>query len=159
MRERQFLTTTQAANLLEVSPDTVLKWVKNGRLRARRTLGGHHRIALAELEALLKQRESNTREASPPPLLYTEKRFRYCWDFLGEEKDGHREQCRECIVYRSRSKRCYELKNLPDGFGHRKVFCTGDCTSCSYYHIAYGRGLTVIVISEDEELRTQLALN
>ena len=37
--DKNYLTTTQAAKLLSVSPDTVLKWVKAGKLQARRTLG------------------------------------------------------------------------------------------------------------------------
>ena len=47
--KKDYLTTTQAAKLLSVTPDTVLKWVKAGKVKSYRTLGGHFRIPLSEL--------------------------------------------------------------------------------------------------------------
>ena len=48
---RQFHTTQQAAVLLGVSAPTVIKWVKDGRLAAHKTPGGHRRIADEELRS------------------------------------------------------------------------------------------------------------
>ncbi|OGL47597.1 MAG: hypothetical protein A2161_15390 [Candidatus Schekmanbacteria bacterium RBG_13_48_7] len=48
-QEQKYLTTTQAAKLLSVAPDTILKWVKAGKLTSRRTLGGYFRIPMEEL--------------------------------------------------------------------------------------------------------------
>ena len=45
-------TTGQAARLCSVTPDTVLKWIKAGRIEAQRTAGGHYRISPQELERL-----------------------------------------------------------------------------------------------------------
>ena len=47
------LTTGQAAKLCAVTPDTVLKWIKKGRLEATRTAGGHYRVALPDLEPFM----------------------------------------------------------------------------------------------------------
>jgi excisionase family DNA binding protein len=44
------LTTHQAARLLGVSLPTVVKWIKEGRLEAYKTPGGHRRIPEAELK-------------------------------------------------------------------------------------------------------------
>ncbi len=44
------LTTHQAARLLGVSLPTVVKWIKQGRLEAYKTPGGHRRIPEAALE-------------------------------------------------------------------------------------------------------------
>ena len=41
---KDYFTTTEAANLLSVSPDTVLKWVRAGKIESYRTPGGHSRI-------------------------------------------------------------------------------------------------------------------
>jgi excisionase family DNA binding protein len=38
-----WLTASQAAARLQVSPKTVARWAKEGRLAHRRTLGGHRR--------------------------------------------------------------------------------------------------------------------
>ena len=48
----EYFSTGQAAKLCAVTPDTVLKWIKRGRLRARRTPGGHYRISREDLDEL-----------------------------------------------------------------------------------------------------------
>jgi excisionase family DNA binding protein len=53
-----FLFTSQVADLLHVSPKTIARWAKDGRLPHQRTLGGHHRYpeqAIRELAASLAQ--------------------------------------------------------------------------------------------------------
>jgi excisionase family DNA binding protein len=53
-----FLFTSQVADLLHVSPKTVARWAKEGRLPFQRTLGGHRRYpeqAIRELAARLAQ--------------------------------------------------------------------------------------------------------
>ena len=53
-----FLFTSQVADLLHVSPKTVARWAKDGRLPFQRTLGGHRRYpaaAIRELVASLAQ--------------------------------------------------------------------------------------------------------
>jgi excisionase family DNA binding protein len=40
---RAWLTASQVARRLHVSPKTVSRWAKDGRLAHRRTLGGHRR--------------------------------------------------------------------------------------------------------------------
>jgi excisionase family DNA binding protein len=51
-----FLFTSQVADLLHVSPKTIARWAKDGRLPFQRTLGGHRRYpeaAIRELAASL----------------------------------------------------------------------------------------------------------
>lgn len=50
-----YLTTAGAAAILHVSPKTVSRWVKEGRLPARKTFGGHARFLEQEIRALLKE--------------------------------------------------------------------------------------------------------
>jgi excisionase family DNA binding protein len=56
-----FLFTSQVADLLHVSPKTIARWAKDGRLPFQRTLGGHRRYpdaAIRELAASLAQEVS-----------------------------------------------------------------------------------------------------
>ena len=61
--EGQWLTTGQAAKYCSVKPDTVLKWIKRGRLTAERTPGGHYRIRPKDLEPLIL----TPRQVDAPP--------------------------------------------------------------------------------------------
>ena len=53
-----FLTTGQAAKKLSVTPDTVLKWIKSGKLDAMKTPGGHNRILEGTVNKLVSEKFS-----------------------------------------------------------------------------------------------------
>jgi excisionase family DNA binding protein len=44
------LTRSEVARLLGVSPTTVTRWAREGRLACRVTLGGHHRFSRSLVE-------------------------------------------------------------------------------------------------------------
>ena len=48
----RYLHPAEVANLLHVSPKTVSRWAKEGRLPFLRTLGGHRRYPAAEIRQL-----------------------------------------------------------------------------------------------------------
>jgi excisionase family DNA binding protein len=52
------LTTSEVSHLLGVSPNTVTRWAREGRLPCRLTLGGHHRFERRVIEGI---RESLSR--------------------------------------------------------------------------------------------------
>ena len=58
----RYLAAAQVAELLSVSPKTVARWAKLGKLPCQRTLGGHRRYPE---DAILSLREALTSE--PPP--------------------------------------------------------------------------------------------
>jgi len=45
----QYLRAAEVADLLQVSPKTVSRWVKEGKLLLLKTLGGHRRYPAAEI--------------------------------------------------------------------------------------------------------------
>ena len=49
------LTSYQVGSLLQVNPSSVNKWIKDGRIPAFRTPGGHRRIRASDLVAFLNQ--------------------------------------------------------------------------------------------------------
>lgn len=49
------LTSYQVGALLQVNPSSINKWVKDGRINAFRTPGGHRRIRAGDLVAFLAQ--------------------------------------------------------------------------------------------------------
>ncbi len=145
---KDYMTTSQAARLLSVSPDTVLKWVRAGKVKSYRTLGGHFRIPITELENLASTARAPLRAASPEaqPIAH-----QYCWEYLaagGEIKA----ECRDCITFKSRARRCYELKDMPGAMGCLNLMCDTDCDECEYFQQVNGQGLNILVLSESESI-------
>jgi len=147
-RKQEYLTTTEAAKLLGVAPDTVLKWVKAGKVKSRRTLGGHFRIPVSELSLFASETSTSV---GTNKLTSQQTVHQYCWEFLaggGEIK----EECRDCITFRSRATRCYELKDLPGELGCLNLMCDTECTKCDYYRVVHGQGVNVIALSHTGKL-------
>jgi excisionase family DNA binding protein len=51
----RYLRTTEVAGILQVSPKTVSRWAKEGKLPFLRTLGGHRRYPSAEIRQLANE--------------------------------------------------------------------------------------------------------
>jgi excisionase family DNA binding protein len=148
-------STFQAAKVLGVSPDTVLKWIKAGKIPASRTLGGHYRIRGDTIDKLLPRRESlypTAKTAAP------RRPFRYCWEF-NSEGNTLRDGCRDCLVYKTRAKLCYEMSSVPREFGHMKLFCDSECENCGYYKYIKERSVNVLIITNDRELLGDLRVS
>ncbi len=50
----ELLTPAEVAALFRVSPKTVTRWARSGRITAIRTLGGHRRFRASEVRAILE---------------------------------------------------------------------------------------------------------
>lgn len=158
------LTTGQAAKLCAVTPDTVLKWIKKGRLGATRTAGGHYRVALPDLEPFLAGfgqppvAKPATVALQPFPSqdgTKDESEEVPCWEFLSNNGDV-REACHQCVVYRVRATRCFLMAGLDTDVGHAHEFCEGSCEDCVYYRRIQGKSTQVLVISADEDLVSRI---
>jgi len=159
------LTTGQAAKLCAVTPDTVLKWIKKGKLAASRTAGGHFRVALPDLRPFLAEfgqngtRAGQTLSVRNPDFSNVRKSQDKgdvpCWEFLSE--DGElRESCRHCVVYRVQATRCFLMAGLESDVGHSKQFCEGSCEECAYFQRLQGGSAPVLFVTADRELEEQI---
>lgn len=52
--ERDYLRSSEVALLLHVSPKTVSRWAKEGKLPYRRTMGGHRRFPVDGIQAVAR---------------------------------------------------------------------------------------------------------
>ena len=50
-----FLLTAEVADILHVSPQTVSRWAKEGKLPFMKTIGDHHRYPEAQIRELANQ--------------------------------------------------------------------------------------------------------
>jgi excisionase family DNA binding protein len=148
LRNKEFLTTSQAAKLLSVSPDTVLKWVKAGKIKSNRTLGGHFRIPASEIKIFNGGSAIGSDENNKNNIAVS---YQYCWEYLAAG-GPIKPECKECITFRSRASRCYELKDLPGGMGCLNLMCDADCSSCEYFRIVSEQKLNILIFSENEKI-------
>lgn len=146
--ERQLLSTGQVARLLSVTPDTVLKWIRRGRIPAVRTAGGHHRIDAADIATLL---DTRCRTSSYTP--GASHRLR-CWEYLYGPTTV-RSNCKDCPAYRFRAARCFEVRQSVSP-KQDNSFCATGCRACPYYLRAHGEPQRVLVITTDHVLGGQL---
>ena len=64
--ERQLLSSREVAELLRISPATVSRWAKSGKLASLRTPGGHARFSRPEVERVLRLRAWLRDDPLPP---------------------------------------------------------------------------------------------
>jgi excisionase family DNA binding protein len=146
------LTTGKAARLCSVKPDTVLKWIKKGRLRASRTPGGHYRVEEREVATLLA--EEHEREHAWEDRAALCSRPMRCWEYMNHSPGA---ECSDCMVYHVRAALCFRMCNMVRSNGHAKRFCTGVCQECPYYRRVHNLPTNVLVITADEALIQDLA--
>jgi excisionase family DNA binding protein len=146
-RDRLF-STGKVAQRLSVTPDTVLKWIKSGRLPAIRTAGGHYRVAECDLDGLLSD------DLGPDTSPITNG-FVYCWEYyaVGDEPN---DDCLGCLVYRARARRCYEMSGLAREVGYSGAYCESTCENCTYYQEVIRRPRRVLIVTESLELQRRL---
>jgi excisionase family DNA binding protein len=147
------LTTGQAAKLCSVTPDTVLKWIKKGRISARRTAGGHYRIERRVIDPLIVS--PHPAECPSWEIAESDPEGLHCWEYLSD-RGTVRDQCRQCVVYRVRAARCFLMAGLDVDVGHAREFCQGTCDECVYYRWVNGLLTNVLIITPDDDLADRL---
>jgi len=148
------LTTGQAAKVCSVTPDTILKWIRKGRLEAQRTAGGHFRIERRDIDSLIHPAAAEEPSASESPECFA--RGLRCWEYLSD-RGTVRDDCRKCVVYRVGAAKCFLMADLAPEIGHARRFCESSCEDCVYYRRVTGLATNVLVISPDEGLAERLA--
>ena len=149
--KNQLLSTGKASKLLSVTSDTILKWIKQEKLPAVKTAGGHYRVAQEAIGTLLNGPiEKPSQQPSP-----SSGGLMYCWEFFAEEGKT-RSECQKCLAFRAHALRCFEMNHLSKGMGFNGCSCADTCEDCSYYHYHEGRPFKVLVISDNPACRENL---
>ena len=150
--EHTLLTTGQAAKLCEVTPDTILKWIRKGKLHGTRTAGGHYRINPQDLEPHVPEGRLVQQGQETPRCLAQQL---HCWEYLSDG-GAVRDDCKRCVVYRVRAAQCFQMAEMETDVGHAKQFCRDSCEDCVYFRRVQGMPTNVLVISRDETLADRL---
>lgn len=123
---RLVLTTGQAARCCFVSPDTIVNWIKAGRLTARRTVGGQYRIMLEDLHAFM-QAEGMSPQEDPD----ASDQRPMCWQFHTQADAGKPgpSPCADCMAKHLGVRDCFKLMGLRPQSGRAH----GNCEECAYF--------------------------
>ncbi len=149
------ISTGQASQLCSVTRDTVLKWVKRGKVQAIRTAGGHFRINEDSLKPYFANNFIDEQVIDKPVIEEYSDGTSFCWEYHssgGDVKDG----CRECMVFKTRAEKCYLMAGLGKGTGFTGTFCKSNCYDCEYFNNMYKSDLNVLVVTENKELSNDL---
>ena len=126
--KNKYLTTTNAAQFFNVTRFTVLNWIKQGKLKAVRTLGGHQRIPRENITSLIqKNRITPPRFSDVKPK--DKEPFICCWESIEIIESGQHD-CARCLVFKQKANRCFlSIRE----FGAMKVKCESNCLDCRYF--------------------------
>jgi excisionase family DNA binding protein len=144
-----YISTGKAARIFSVTPDTVLKWIKKGRLAAARTAGGHYRISRQSIDGLLAEGASPAEEAHPED----SGEAMPCWEFHAEN-GAVKKECLSCIVFEVRGTRCYKVGKALKNNGGGATCCPTDCEECSYYKMRRQWPVNVLVFGGNGEIES-----
>lgn len=61
LTSEELLTPAEVAAIFKVDPKTVTRWAQQGKLRSRRTLGGHRRFFAEDFRELMNTEEGTTK--------------------------------------------------------------------------------------------------
>lgn len=147
----EYLTTGQAAKLLMVTRDAVLKWIKQGKLQAVQTAGGHYRIPIDSLQPAALEEKKIKPNGEHPPLDDSS----YCWEYFAS--DGKtKSECRSCLVYKVQGAKCYEVGRFLKKIGFGATCCPTSCQECSFYREIVRLKFRVLVVTENKALKKSL---
>jgi excisionase family DNA binding protein len=129
--EKYYFTTNDIALMCNVTRQTVINWIKNGKLEATLTPGGHRRVLRVDLAAFFERNKIDLNIIQD----YEErhrKKTPFCWEYfaMGFVSWASQHECARCPVKRSRALKCFVLAEL---FRNQRDFCRTDCGDCSFY--------------------------
>jgi len=127
--DSEYVTTSELAELCGVSRFTIINWVKQGKIKSVKTIGGHRRIPHSEVVSILQALEFNKEKEvmrfEPVP---------HCWQYA--EKVGCDKQCKDCVTFKKKIDYCFFVMQE---YGKEEIRCEGNCLECGYFQKIFYR--------------------
>jgi len=131
MLQKNYLTTTGLAKLCGVSRFTIRNWIKQGKIKAVRTIGKQYRIpvskAMSFLETMHPEISHKAKKGLAPGALG------HCWEY--PQKTNCDNKCRNCLIHGKEIDYCFVVVRQ---FGKGVIRCQGDCLNCDYFGEFFG---------------------
>jgi|Deesub1362B_J571_1020462.scaffolds.fasta_scaffold15581_2 excisionase family DNA binding protein len=128
---KYYFTTNDIAQMCNVTRQTVINWIKTGKLRASLTPGGHRRVMREELISFFKNNEMNLSIIQDYEERYR-KKIPTCWEYfsMGFVGRSSSHECDRCPIKKAQALRCFVLVEYLRKGGE---CCHTDCRNCSYF--------------------------
>jgi excisionase family DNA binding protein len=135
---KHYFTTNDIAQMCNVTRQTVINWIKGGKVTANLTPGGHRRVLREDLVSFF---QDNRMDISIVEEFEKENRGRipYCWEYhaVGFPSRSSQHECERCITREAYALHCYALVHA---LGKERDACHTGCENCGYYK-RYGAAL------------------
>jgi excisionase family DNA binding protein len=145
----RIIGTREAAAMCCVSQATVVRWIRDGKLAARKGPDRQYRIHRADLNRFMLAGGAGQIESEERGL------FQYCWEYYSKSGEIG-SACEKCVVYRTRNGRCYEAAGIAGETGHLHRFCKSTCEECDYFKKVKGKRPGVLAVTCDDKLNMSL---
>jgi excisionase family DNA binding protein len=143
VNNKESLSTGEAATLCAVTPDTILKWIKSKKLPATKTPGGHYRIK----KNVLQPFTINTNRGCAS-MVDAAMKVKYCWEYQAK-KGPMLAQCTNCLVFLSRTERCYVIKANTKNLKNVCACSRTSCYDCDYYALTHQPKINVLIVTNN----------
>ncbi len=121
--DKMLFTTSQAAEFCNVTRFTIRNWINCGKLKSKKTAGGHRRISKDELvRYVLKNNISKIKKTIEQPVIQK------CWEFF-KQCNSNQHDCANCLAFKAKADKCFLIIRE---LAAEKVQCKTDCRSCGY---------------------------
>ena len=131
--QKNYLTTTELAELCGVSRFTILNWINKGKVNAIKTVGGKHRIPVDEVRSFMDSLHVEAVSKDVPEVANEPDSLGNCWEY--PEKVSCQGKCKKCLIYEKKVGYCFVIVRK---FGKEVVQCRGDCLQCGYFAEFFG---------------------
>ena len=121
-----YISLERAAKLLLVSQSTVLKWIQQNKLQAKKTADKRYLVSRGSVTEFL-----NTSLALIEEIVDGSRPIVPCWEYNSE--NGEMDACLSCLVFKSGEGKCYQMGSFLKESGQGATCCLTACEDCSYY--------------------------
>ncbi len=126
---KKFFSTTEVAELCQISRFTASKWVREGKIKGI-SLGRNYKIPAEELVRLLKEHNFPIPQELKTGRKGHDHTQKYCWEYHAEEKNSSPHQCDACLIKQAEILNCFIVRI--DDY-QEKIKCPIECSKCSYF--------------------------
>lgn len=142
---KKLFSTTEVAELCQISRFTASKWVREGKIKGI-SLGRNYKITADELVQFLKEYNFPIPQALKTVGKDYDRTQKYCWEYHAEGKNTVPHQCDACLIKQAEILNCFIMRI--DDY-QEKIKCPIECSKCSYFLEKFADHFAIVKAFDD----------